>query len=223
MAIPTELRSELATKPSPFVVKAHDVGKPTDFNTDIPWHLLDKEKDPRFDLPLAGQLGAGAITAQAAKYGFGSSISVPMTAVSSCVGPRATDDCMSIQGGTPGTYQSGIGQRDVQETPLQNALVAATIANGGKEMQPQLVESLLAPDLSTIQGFSPQVMNDDVISPQVATDLIGGQITMGFINPSIGLSLVREGKNAGSGRHLFGPRTIRARSADYGRGGFPRI
>ena len=31
-------------------------------------------------------------------------------------------------------------------------------------------------------------------SPQVATDLIGGQITMGFINPSIGLSLVREGK-----------------------------
>jgi tripartite-type tricarboxylate transporter receptor subunit TctC len=31
-------------------------------------------------------------------------------------------------------------------------------------------------------------------SPQVATDLIGGQISMGFINPSIGLSLVREGK-----------------------------
>ena len=31
-------------------------------------------------------------------------------------------------------------------------------------------------------------------SPQVATDLIGGQIAMGFINPSIGLSLVREGK-----------------------------
>jgi tripartite-type tricarboxylate transporter receptor subunit TctC len=31
-------------------------------------------------------------------------------------------------------------------------------------------------------------------SPQVATDLIGGQITMAFINPSIGLSLVHEGK-----------------------------
>jgi peptidoglycan glycosyltransferase len=120
---------------------------------------------------LAGQLGAGAITAQAAKYGFGGGISIPLNAVSSCVGPRVGGDCMSIQGGTPGTYQSGIGQRDVQETPLQNALIAATIANGGKEMQPQLVESLLAPDLSTIQGFSPQVMNDDVISPEVATDL----------------------------------------------------
>jgi tripartite-type tricarboxylate transporter receptor subunit TctC len=31
-------------------------------------------------------------------------------------------------------------------------------------------------------------------SPQVATNLIGGQITMGFINLSTGLSLVREGK-----------------------------
>jgi peptidoglycan glycosyltransferase len=120
---------------------------------------------------LAGQLGAGAITAQAAKYGFGSGMSIPLNVVGSCVGPRAGGDCMSIQGGAPGVYQSGIGQRDVQETPLQNALVAATIANGGKEMQPQLVESLLAPDLSTIQGFSPQVMNDDVISPEVAAAL----------------------------------------------------
>jgi penicillin-binding protein A len=120
---------------------------------------------------LAGQLGASAVTAQAAKYGFGSGMSIPMNVVSSCVGPRAQGECMSIQGGLPGVFQSGIGQRDVQETPLQNALVAATIANGGTEMQPQLVESLLAPDLSTIQGFTPEVMNDDVISPDVANSL----------------------------------------------------
>ena len=119
---------------------------------------------------LAGQLGAGAIAAQAAKYGFGSGMSIPMNVVPSCLGPRP-DNCMNIQGGAPAVYQSGIGQRDVQESPMQNALIAATIANGGREMQPQLVESLLAPDLSTIQGFSPQVMNDDVISPEVATDL----------------------------------------------------
>jgi peptidoglycan glycosyltransferase len=120
---------------------------------------------------LAGQLGAGSVSSQAAKYGFGTGTNIPMSVIPSCVGPRTNNQCMSIQGGTPGVYQSGIGQRDVQETPLQNALVAATIANGGKEMQPQLVESLLAPDLSTIQSFSPQVMNDDVISPEVAGDL----------------------------------------------------
>ena len=120
---------------------------------------------------LAGQLGGAAVAAQAAKYGFGQGTQIPLNVVSSCMGPRAGGNCMNIQGGLPGVFQSGIGQRDVQETPLQNALIAATIANGGKEMQPQLVESLLAPDLSTVQGFTPQVMNDDVISPDVASDL----------------------------------------------------
>jgi peptidoglycan glycosyltransferase len=120
---------------------------------------------------LAGQLGAPAVTAQAAKYGFGQGTQIPLNVISSCMGPRAGGNCMNVQGGTPGMFQSGIGQRDVQETPLQNALIAATIANGGKEMQPQLVEALLAPDLSTVQGFTPQVMNDNVISPDTANAL----------------------------------------------------
>jgi len=120
---------------------------------------------------LAAQLGPGAIAAQAAKFGFGQSTTIPLNVVSSCLGPRAAGNCMNIQGGTPGVFQSGIGQRDVQETPMQNAMIAATIANGGREMQPQLVEALLAPDLSTVQGFSPQVKNDAVISPDVANAL----------------------------------------------------
>lgn len=52
-----DLRRDLAGKPSPWIVKAHDVGPPTDVHRDIPWHLLDKEKDPRFRLPDRGQLG----------------------------------------------------------------------------------------------------------------------------------------------------------------------
>ncbi|HEX4724578.1 MAG TPA: penicillin-binding protein 2, partial [Pseudonocardiaceae bacterium] len=120
---------------------------------------------------LAGQLGAGPVTAQAAKYGFGQGTTIPLNVISSCLGPRAGGNCTNIQGGLPGVFQSGIGQRDVQETPMQNALIAATIANGGKEMQPQLVESLLSSDLSTVQGFSAQVMNDNVISPDVANQL----------------------------------------------------
>ncbi|HEY3606855.1 MAG TPA: penicillin-binding transpeptidase domain-containing protein, partial [Pseudonocardiaceae bacterium] len=120
---------------------------------------------------LAAQLGPGAIAAAAAKFGFGASTTIPINVVSSCLGPRAAGNCMNIQGGTPGVFQSGIGQRDVQETPMQNAMIAATIANGGREMQPQLIEALLAPDLSTIQGFSPQVKSDSVISPDVANSI----------------------------------------------------
>ncbi len=56
-SLPAGLRETLARKPAPWIVKAHDVGAPTDFNADIPWHLLDKEKDPRFPLPNAGKLG----------------------------------------------------------------------------------------------------------------------------------------------------------------------
>ena len=78
---------------------------------------------------------------------------------------------MNILNGTPGLYQSGIGQLNVQETPLQNAMVAATIANGGVEMQPQLVKAILAPDFSTIQGFTPQTMNNNVMSSQVASEI----------------------------------------------------
>jgi penicillin-binding protein A len=120
---------------------------------------------------LAGQVGASAISAQAAKFGFGQGMQIPLNVVPSCVGPAAGGNCMNIQNGTPGLYQSGIGQQSVQETPLQNALVAATIANGGKEMQPQLVKAILAPDLSTVEGFTPEVMNSDVMSSQTADTL----------------------------------------------------
>ncbi|HET6504822.1 MAG TPA: penicillin-binding protein 2 [Amycolatopsis sp.] len=121
---------------------------------------------------LAGQVGAANLSAQAAKYGFGNSnLSIPLGVVPSCVGPTSGGNCMNIPNGVPGLYQSGIGQLDVQETPLQDAMIAATIANGGKEMQPQLVKSLLAPDKSTIQDFSPTVLNSNVISSSVAGTL----------------------------------------------------
>jgi penicillin-binding protein A len=50
----------------------------------------------------------------------------------------------------PALAQSCIGQRDVVMTPLQNAMVAATIANGGSQMRPYLVQQLKAADLTTV-------------------------------------------------------------------------
>ncbi|HEX3785227.1 MAG TPA: penicillin-binding protein 2 [Pseudonocardiaceae bacterium] len=120
---------------------------------------------------LAGRVGTQALVAQAQKFGFGQSLSVPLSTVASCLGPSTNGNCLNILNGQAGLYQSGIGQLNVQETPLQNAMVAATIANGGVEMQPQLVKAILAPDLSTIQGFTPQVMNNSVMSSQVASTI----------------------------------------------------
>ena len=50
---------------------------------------------------------------------------------------------------------SSIGQKDVALTPLQNALVAATIANKGVAMRPYLVDRLKGPDLANISTTAP--------------------------------------------------------------------
>ena len=68
------------------------------------------------------------------------------------------------------------GRSDVAMTPLQNAMVAATIANDGVTMQPYLVDSLKGPDLSNIATTAPTEQRR-AVSPQVAatlTDLMVG-------------------------------------------------
>ncbi|OBI05181.1 penicillin-binding protein [Mycobacterium sp. E2462] len=65
---------------------------------------------------------------------------------------------------------SSIGQKDVALTPLQNAEIAATIANDGVTMQPYLIDSLKGPDLATISTTAPYEQRR-AVSPQVAAKL----------------------------------------------------
>ncbi|WP_406813353.1 D,D-transpeptidase PbpA [Mycobacterium sp. M23085] len=65
---------------------------------------------------------------------------------------------------------SSIGQKDVAMTPLQNAEIAATIANDGVTMQPYLIDSLKGPDLTTISTTAPYEQRR-AVSPQVAAKL----------------------------------------------------
>jgi peptidoglycan glycosyltransferase len=65
---------------------------------------------------------------------------------------------------------TSIGQKDVAMTPLENAEVAATIANGGVMMRPYLVESLKGPDLANISSTAPYQQRR-AVSPQVAAKL----------------------------------------------------
>ena len=96
---------------------------------------------------FAGQLGPDKMKKTAANFGIGQTdLTVPMKVAPSTVGPLDSQGAL---------YQSGIGQRDVRLTPLQDCLLAATVANNGMAMKPQLVQSVLAPDLSTIEDYSP--------------------------------------------------------------------
>lgn len=65
---------------------------------------------------------------------------------------------------------TSIGQKDVALTPLENAVIAATIANGGIMMRPYLVESLRGPDLANISSTAPYQQRR-AVSPQVAAKL----------------------------------------------------
>jgi peptidoglycan glycosyltransferase len=51
--------------------------------------------------------------------------------------------------------QSAIGQNDVRMTPIQGALIAATVANDGRQMRPYIVQQLLGPDRRPIPTPQP--------------------------------------------------------------------
>jgi peptidoglycan glycosyltransferase len=55
-------------------------------------------------------------------------------------------------------------------TTMEGALMAATVANGGKQMRPYLVQQLLSPDRRPIYNASPQTLRTPV-NGQVASDL----------------------------------------------------
>lgn len=94
---------------------------------------------------LAVALGEEAIRDEAEKYGFNSTFSIPLD-VTASVYPQGqlSDDKTAL---------TGFGQGDVQATPLQIAMVAAGIANGGVVMNPRMIDRVVAPDLTVQQTF----------------------------------------------------------------------
>ncbi len=112
--------------------------------------------------------GADAIKDEASAFGIGPNTpAIPLPVADSTVGDISDDAALG---------QTSIGQRDVAVTPLKNAVIAATVANGGVRMQPNLISQLQAPDLTDLSTPSPVSMGQ-AISPAVAatlTDLMIG-------------------------------------------------
>ncbi|MDV8000138.1 penicillin-binding protein 2 [Rhodococcus sp. IEGM 1408] len=111
---------------------------------------------------LSQQIGAEAFTEMAEKFGVDGSrpddLGIP--AAPSGLGQMEDDAQLAM---------SAIGQSDVRMTTLQNAMVAATVSNGGVRMQPQLIRSLTAPDLSVVEGFTPEDAGRALTDEQAGT------------------------------------------------------
>ncbi len=109
---------------------------------------------------LAVALGDDAIRAEAEKYGFNTSFELPLVSTAS-VYPASLD--------VPQTALSGFGQSDVRATPLQMAMVSAGIANDGIVMNPRLVDSVVAPDLTVQERFENTEFGQALTAAQAET------------------------------------------------------
>lgn len=106
--------------------------------------------------------GADALRSMAQSFGFDTPPSlIPLQVAKSTVGSISDTAALGM---------SSIGQKDVAVTPLENALVAATVANDGITMRPYLVSSLNGPDLATISTTTPTKQRR-AMSPQIAAKL----------------------------------------------------
>lgn len=109
---------------------------------------------------LGLELGGEKLRAQAAKFGFGDSLQVPMRVATSSV-PADLNE--------PQSAQAAIGQYDVRTTPLQMAMVAAGIANKGSVMTPYLIQSVRSANLDIIESAPDPVELSQAVSEQTAS------------------------------------------------------
>jgi len=107
-------------------------------------------------------VGADALQKQAEAFGFNDpTLTIPMSVVQS-IFPSDLD--------APQTAQSAIGQRNVQATPMQMAMVAAAIANGGRLMTPYVVQTVRSADLRVVHETKPTLYST-AVSPATAAAL----------------------------------------------------
>ncbi|MDX6469941.1 MAG: penicillin-binding protein [Gaiellaceae bacterium] len=81
---------------------------------------------------------------------------------------RVLDDPKDPNSVDPGRL--AFGQTTMLATPLQMAMVAATVGNGGVVPKPYLVQKIVAPDGSTVRSAKPGNLGR-AIKPQTAADL----------------------------------------------------
>ncbi|UQA94309.1 peptidoglycan D,D-transpeptidase FtsI family protein [Streptomyces halobius] len=110
---------------------------------------------------ISADLGNKKMMAEAEKFGFNNpKIDTPVRAAES-IYPKDN---------RPQNAMAGIGQASNRATPLQMAMVASAIANGGKLMKPYMVEKLEAPNLNVVQQHTPEKMSEP-LTPQNAQKL----------------------------------------------------
>ncbi|MEU5875417.1 penicillin-binding transpeptidase domain-containing protein [Glycomyces sp. NPDC047369] len=131
------------------------------------------------------ELSTEQITEMAENFGFGEAFETPLATLASQTGDLSEDAFRA---------QACIGQQDVRETVLQNAIIAATIANGGERMEPQLIAALTDSKGETVQN-GPEDSAGRVIDVDTAQEL--QTIMEGVVENGTGSSAQIDGYTVG--------------------------
>jgi len=136
--------------------------------------MLPFSCDPGY-AELGVQLGVPIMTKQAELFGYNSVPGIDLPETSQSVFPALTPNSQAFLG------QSSIGQYNVQTTALQNAMVAAGIANKGVLMTPHLMSSIHDSQGALVQTYTPRAEStvSTAQAAQQVTSLMEGVISSG--------------------------------------------
>jgi penicillin-binding protein 2 len=94
---------------------------------------------------------------------------------------------------TGDTYLAAVGQGYVLATPLQVLLSAATIANGGRLMQPTVIREIVDGEGNVIQPFTPRVRWDITTDPVIKDfSCVNGECNATGLMKTVSVSAVQE-------------------------------
>lgn len=137
---------------------------------------------------VAMELGNNALKSTAENFGFNSIISGPGISTSGSAFPTLSSE----QKGE--IAQTGIGQGSVIATPMQMALVAATVGNDGTLMQPKLVKSIVDKDQNIVKNIDDKELKQVVSKENART--IQSYMT-NLVDNNLGKWPAFKGTNAG--------------------------
>jgi peptidoglycan glycosyltransferase len=172
---------------------------------------------------IGKKMGAGPIIDYAKRFGFYSTppVQLPSNELSasglynngSLWEPK--DPATQVDPG-----RLAFGQERMLVTPLQMAMVAATVANGGVRMEPQLVDRVVAPDGKVVTRVQPQQL-DRVMKAQTAQQVAQMMVSVvqGGTGTAAQISGVQVGGKTGTAetgeRNVYIPWFIAFAPADH--------
>jgi penicillin-binding protein A len=142
--------------------------------------MLPPSCDPGY-ANLAYQLTPGLLSEQGALFGYNTVPPIDLPNVIASTYPTAQQLTTTGQYGEPGVGYAAIGQQSVFATPLQNALVAAGVANGGLEMTPHVMAQIRDSQGNLVRSYQPTVWHRAVsqTAAQQVTTLMQAVATRG--------------------------------------------